>query len=72
MKLEDAAVEHVIVLASQRLSELHKTGITHMYASLANILSEPSKEHLLGVDFEYDPNMSVNTGQQRAYDYLRL
>jgi len=62
----------LILLASQRLSELHKTGITHMDASLANILSDSSKKHLVFIDFEYGPNMSVNIGQQRAYDYLRL
>ena len=62
----------LIILASQRLSELHKTGITHMDASLANILSDSSKKHLVFIDFEYGPNMSVNIGQQRAYDYLRL
>lgn len=62
----------LIVLASQRLSELHKIGLVHMDASLANILTDPSKDHLVFVDFEYGPNMILNTGQQRAYDYLRL
>ncbi|RKZ49217.1 MAG: hypothetical protein DRQ48_01300 [Gammaproteobacteria bacterium] len=61
-----------IILASQRLGELHDVGITHMDASLANILTNNSLNHLLFVDFEYGPNKGLDIWQQRAYDYLRL
>ncbi len=62
----------LIILASQRLGELHGTGITHMDASLANILTDRSSKNLVFVDFEYGPKEGLDIWQQQAYDYLRL
>ncbi len=62
----------LIILASQRLGDLHDTGITHMDASLANILADKSLNNLVFVDFEFGPNEGLDIWQQQAYDYLRL
>ena len=70
--LHPDAFWRLILLASQRLNELHSSGITHMDASLANILTDNSLNHMVFVDFEFGANEKLNIGQQRAYDYLRL
>ena len=70
--LHPDAFWRLILLASQRLNDLHSSGVTHMDASLANILTDNSFGHLVFVDFEFGPNKGLYIWQQRAYDYLRL
>lgn len=61
----------LICAATRALPGLHKAGITHMDASLANILQD-QEGSLVFIDFEYGPQPALSAGQARAYDYLRL
>lgn len=63
---------HILAQAAICLAELHKAGITHMDASLANILSDAEMSQVAFVDFEYAPAAGVTPAAQRLYDHLRL
>lgn len=58
--------------ATRATAQLHRTGLTHMDASLVNILASPTGPGVMFIDFEYGPAPFVNVATQRAYDYLRL
>jgi tRNA A-37 threonylcarbamoyl transferase component Bud32 len=58
--------------ATRATTQLHRTGLTHMDASLVNILASPTGPGAMFIDFEYGPAPFVNVAAQRAYDYLRL
>lgn len=58
--------------ASAALAALHKLGITHMDASLANVIAEETRSACRLIDFEYGPASQLSIGQQMAYDHLRL
>jgi len=62
----------LVIQASLRLSQLHKLGLIHMDASLANILAEEKLINMIFIDFEFAPAEHLSVDQQRAYDYLRL
>jgi len=57
--------------ATAALARLHGLGLTHMDASLANLIATPAGE-LVFVDFEYGPADGLSPEQQRALDHLRL
>ena len=58
--------------ASRRLQDLHAAGITHMDASLANILTDSNCRHLVFIDFEFSPANGLSFRLQKLYDHLRL
>jgi hypothetical protein len=58
--------------ATAALPRLHATAVTHMDASLANILCVPGEDRICFIDFEYGPRPGLDPHQQRAYDHLRL
>ena len=58
--------------AADRLQELHKAGLSHMDASLANILTDSELHHLVFIDFEFSPVAGMSFRQQQLYDHLRL
>jgi hypothetical protein len=62
----------ILAQAAARLAELHKCGITHMDASLANVLADAGMEQVVFVDFEYAPAAGISAPAQRLYDHLRL
>lgn len=62
----------IICKATMALHQLHQQGITHMDASLANVLSDTDMEQMVFIDFEYGPALKISKQQQRAYDFLRL
>ncbi|NOX09515.1 MAG: hypothetical protein GXP22_08530 [Gammaproteobacteria bacterium] len=62
----------ILCKATMALHQLHQQGVTHMDASLANILSDADMEQMVFIDFEYGPSLNVTEKQQRAYDFLRL
>lgn len=63
---------NILIKATEALQKLHAAGITHMDASLANILADEKMEHLVFIDFEYAPSPKISPVQQRIYDHLRL
>ncbi len=60
----------LLVRASRALASLHALGITHMDASLANMIDTGDGCRL--IDFEYGPRAGITLEQQMAYDHLRL
>ena len=58
--------------ASETLAALHELGITHMDASLANVIAEEKGTGSRLIDFEYGPALGLTIEQQIAYDHLRL
>lgn len=62
----------ILTRVTVRLVELHKAGITHMDASLANTLADEDMSQIFFVDFEYAPAATVPAPAQRLYDHLRL
>jgi len=57
--------------ATAAIARLHEQGLTHMDASLANLIATPAGE-LVFVDFEYTPARGLTVQQQRVLDHLRL
>ena len=62
----------LIRYASATLNALHQIGLTHMDASLANVIANEDTPGFRLIDFEYGPAALLNLGQQMAYDHLRL
>jgi serine/threonine protein kinase len=62
----------LVIQASLRLGKLHKLGLTHMDASLANILADDELINIKFIDFEFAPSGRLSVDQQQVYDYLRL
>lgn len=62
----------MLMRAADAVGELHKTGLTHMDVSLANIIADADMQHLVFVDFEYSPAPTLNVAEQKLYDHLRL
>ena len=62
----------LLCLASKTLAALHNLGITHMDASLANMILDENKSFCRLIDFEYGPAANLDADQQKAYDHLRL
>ena len=58
--------------ASITLAAVHNLGITHMDASLANIIIDEDETRCRLIDFEYGPVANLDFAQQKAYDHLRL
>lgn len=58
--------------ASKTLATLHDLGITHMDASLANMILDADETVCRLIDFEYGPADNLDIDQQKAYDHLRL
>ncbi len=58
--------------ATRGLAMLHQLGLTHMDASLANVLADGHLRNVVFVDFEFAPAPNVTRAQQKAYDFLRL
>jgi hypothetical protein len=58
--------------ATRCIARLHRLGLVHMDASLANILADDGLTAGACIDFEYAPAGFLSAPQQRAYDYLRL
>jgi hypothetical protein len=59
-------------LATNAIGSLHAVGLTHMDASLTNILSDDDGQHPVFIDFEYTPGPGLSLAGQRAYDHLRI
>jgi len=53
------------------LHALHQLGITHMDASIQNILYTPKTDHISLVDFEFGASENISFETQCLYDYLR-
>lgn len=72
--LADATVFwHLMIDGTRTLHNLHKVGMTHMDASLANMIkTQKSRTQAIVIDFEYVPHHQLSFAQQCAYDYLRL
>lgn len=62
----------MLARATDAVGALHKTGITHMDVSLANIIADADMQHLVFVDFEYSPSPQLSLAEQKLYDHLRL
>lgn len=62
----------LIVAGTRAIAALHCTGVTHMDASLANMVAESETERIVLIDFEYGPRQGLSAAEQRAYDHLRL
>ena len=62
----------LIQRASATLTALHELGVTHMDASLANVIAEETGTGSRLIDFEYGPARGLTIAQQMAYDHLRL
>ena len=58
--------------AADRLQDLHRAGLIHMDASLANILTDPELDNLVFIDFEFTPAAGLSLRHQQLYDHLRL
>lgn len=62
----------ILCAATTALRRLHGAGLTHMDASLANILGDAQLGRIAFVDFEYAPAEGLSPAAQRVYDHLRL
>jgi len=62
----------LLVAGTRCIAALHHTGVTHMDASLANMVAESETQRIVFIDFEYGPRPGLSAADQRAYDYLRL
>lgn len=71
MKRKPERVWEYIRAGAKALNELHQKDLTHMDASLANMLSD-GQLHVTLIDFEYSPAPNINFATQRVYDHLRL
>jgi hypothetical protein len=69
---QPARAWEILKIALLKLSELHALGVTHMDASLSNMLADNSMSQVVLVDFEYAPKAELSIEQQQIYDYLRL
>ena len=64
----------LMIEGTRSLYKLHGIGLTHMDASLANMLRPTAqlRESCVMIDFEYVPHNDLSKVQQQVYDYLRL
>lgn len=69
---DPASAWDILLRASQALHALHQTGVTHMDASLANMLADPTLTRIVLIDFEYAPAADLSFAGQKVYDHLRL
>jgi len=69
---DPASAWDLLLRASQALHALHQSGVTHMDASLANMLVDPGLTRIVLIDFEYAPAADLSFAEQKVYDHLRL
>jgi hypothetical protein len=63
----------LLIEGSAALHRLHvETGLSHMDASLGNVLANDDRTAHALVDFEYLPAKGVSLAEQKVYDHLRL
>ncbi len=63
----------LLLEGSATLHRLHdEVGLSHMDASLGNVLADEGRTRHALVDFEYLPADGVTFGEQKVYDHLRL
>ncbi len=63
----------LLLEASATLDRFHReTGLSHMDASLGNVLANEDRSAHALVDFEYLPAEGVSFTEQKIYDHLRL
>jgi hypothetical protein len=70
----------LLTRASAALARLHHQGLSHMDASLANMIEVPSSSgndrdddhRIVLIDFEYAPARDLTFAAQKVYDHLRL
>jgi hypothetical protein len=63
----------LLIEGSAALDRLHReTGLSHMDASLGNVIASDDRSRHALVDFEYLPAEGVSFAEQRLYDHLRL
>ncbi len=70
---EAASIWPLLIEGSAALHRLHQeTGLSHMDASLGNVLANDDRSAHALVDFEYLPADGVSFAEQKIYDHLRL
>jgi hypothetical protein len=70
---EAASIWPLLIEGSATLHRLHaETGLSHMDASLGNVLADENRTRHALVDFEYLPAEGVSFVEQKVYDHLRL
>lgn len=73
-RVKDApSIWPLLLEGSATLDRLHReTGLSHMDASLGNVLANADRTAHALVDFEYLPAEGVTFAEQKVYDHLRL
>lgn len=71
IKNPDKAWDYILQVTAA-LRRLHGLGVVHADVSLANTLGDETLEHIVFIDFEYEPAPHISAGAARLYDYLRL
>lgn len=61
-----------VMRTNMALHKWHQMGMSHMDASLSNVVGDFDLKDAWLIDFEYQPAPNLTFGQQKAYDFLRL
>lgn len=70
---ESSSIWPLLIEGSATLHRLHEdVGLSHMDASLGNVLADENRTRHALVDFEYLPAEGVSFAEQKVYDHLRL
>ncbi|MGA1013858.1 MAG: lipopolysaccharide kinase InaA family protein [Limisphaerales bacterium] len=68
-RLDPIAIQMSLFSSIRRM---HDLGITHLDLNLGNFLIRPGATQLAVIDFEFGPVNGIDSGQQMAFDYLKI